>query len=53
LKELGIEPERVRMFNLSSAMGPRFAEIATEITEQTRSMGPSPLNGAAASQKAA
>jgi coenzyme F420-reducing hydrogenase delta subunit len=50
---LGIEPERVQMYNLSSAMGPRFAEIATEITEQTRQIGPSPLNGVAKSKKAA
>jgi coenzyme F420-reducing hydrogenase delta subunit len=50
---LGIEPERVQMFNLSSAMGARFAEIATEITEQTKDMGPSPLNGAVKSKKAA
>ena len=41
------------MFNLSSAMGPRFAEIATEITEQTKQMGPSPLNGLVKSKKAA
>jgi hypothetical protein len=33
LEELGIEPARVRMFNLSSAMGLRFAEIAREMTE--------------------
>ena len=39
-----MEPERVEMFNLSSAQGPRFAEIATEMTERARQMGPSPLN---------
>ncbi len=43
LKDLGIEPERVAMFNLSSAQGPRFAEIATEMTETTRRLGPSPV----------
>lgn len=32
------------MFNLSSAMAPRFAEIAGQMTEQVRGMGPSPLN---------
>jgi hypothetical protein len=41
------------MFNLSSAMGPRFAEIATEITEQTKTIGPSPLNGTVKAKKAA
>ncbi len=43
LAEAGIEPERVRMFNLSSAMGPRFAEIATEMTETIRQLGPTPI----------
>ncbi len=43
LKDLGIEPERVEMFNLSSAMGPRFAEIANEMTERIRNLGPSPV----------
>lgn len=43
LKELGLEPERVEMYNLSSAMGPRFAEIANEMTEKTKALGPSPL----------
>ncbi|SLM28457.1 F420-non-reducing hydrogenase iron-sulfur subunit D [Desulfamplus magnetovallimortis] len=41
LEQIGIEPERVAMFNLSSAMGARFAEIATEMTEIIRKIGPS------------
>jgi F420-non-reducing hydrogenase iron-sulfur subunit len=44
LKEINMEPERVEMYNLSSSMGPRFAEIATEMTERARELGPSPLN---------
>jgi F420-non-reducing hydrogenase iron-sulfur subunit len=44
LKEINMESERVEMFNLSSAQGPRFAEIATELTERTKQLGPSPLN---------
>jgi F420-non-reducing hydrogenase iron-sulfur subunit len=44
LKEINMEPERVEMFNLSSAQGPRFAEIATEMTERAKALGPSPLN---------
>ncbi len=43
LGELGLEPERVEMYNLSSAMGPRFAEIANEFTERIKGLGPSPL----------
>jgi len=43
LKEIGIEPERVEMFNLSSAMAPRFAEIAEEMTKRIKELGPSPV----------
>jgi F420-non-reducing hydrogenase iron-sulfur subunit len=37
-------PERVEMYNLSSAQGPRFAEIAEEMTAKAKELGPSPLN---------
>ena len=40
LTEVGIEPERVEMFNLSSAMGGRFAEIVKEMTEKVKALGP-------------
>ena len=43
LEEIGIEPERLEMFNLSSAEGPRFAAIATEMSERIAKLGPSPL----------
>jgi F420-non-reducing hydrogenase iron-sulfur subunit len=43
VSRLGIEEERVEMFNLSSAEGPRFAEIANEMTERIKALGPSPL----------
>lgn len=43
LKDIGIEPERVQMYNLSSAMGPRFAEIAQEMTQKIKELGPSPV----------
>lgn len=48
LTEIGIEPERVEMFNLSSAMGPRFAEIASEMTQRIQELGPSPVTCEAA-----
>jgi hypothetical protein len=35
------------MVNLSSAMGHRFAEEATQITDDVRALGPSPLRRAA------
>lgn len=42
LTELGLEPERVEMYNMSSAMGARFAEVAREFTERIRALGPNP-----------
>ncbi len=43
LIELGIEPERVEMYNLSSAQGARFAEIAREVVGIIRGLGPTPV----------
>lgn len=43
LAEIGLEPERVEMFNLSSAEGARFAEIVTEMNQRLVRLGPSPL----------
>jgi len=43
LMEIGLEPERVEMFNLSSAQGARFAEIAREMTDRIKALGPSPI----------
>ena len=40
LAEVEIEPERLEMFNLSSAMGRRFAEIVEEITDRVTKLGP-------------
>ena len=43
LSEIGLEPERLEMFNLSSAEGPRFAEIVTTMVERLKKLGRSPL----------
>jgi coenzyme F420-reducing hydrogenase delta subunit len=43
LDEAGIGGERLEMFNLSSAQGPRFAEVAREMTARIAALGPSPL----------
>lgn len=43
LGEIGLEPERVQMFRLSAGMGELFADIAREVTERIRALGPSPL----------
>ncbi len=41
--QLGVEPERLEMFNLSSSEGPRFAAICKEMSERAFKLGPSPL----------
>ncbi len=43
LTEIGLEAERVEMFNLSSAEGTRFAAIVTEMSERIARLGASPL----------
>ncbi|OGP92117.1 MAG: F420-nonreducing hydrogenase [Deltaproteobacteria bacterium RBG_16_54_18] len=43
LAALGINPERIQMYNLSAAMGGRFVEIAREMTGKVRALGPSPI----------
>jgi len=43
LEEIGIETERIQMYNLSSAQGARFAEIANEMVGIIRELGPTPL----------
>lgn len=43
LGEIGIEPQRLEMFNLSSAEGPRFAEIVKEISARIVPLGLSRL----------
>ena len=46
LEKIGMEPERVAMYNLSAGEGPRFAEIAREMTEKVKELGPSPIKNA-------
>lgn len=46
LDEIGIGGERLEMYNLSSAQGARFAEIANEMAARIKELGPSPLNKA-------
>ncbi|MEK7785894.1 MAG: hydrogenase iron-sulfur subunit [Chloroflexota bacterium] len=45
LQEIGLEPERVRMFNMSSAMAKQWAEAVTEMDAQKQKLGPSRLRG--------
>ncbi|MDI6827152.1 MAG: hydrogenase iron-sulfur subunit [Armatimonadota bacterium] len=43
LAEAGIEPERLEMFNLSSAEANTFAEIIKEMTVRLKKLGPNPI----------
>jgi coenzyme F420-reducing hydrogenase delta subunit len=43
LNEIGLGGERLEMYFLSSAEGARFAQIAAEMTERIRELGPNPL----------
>jgi len=45
LDEIGLGGERLEMFFMSSSEGPRFAEVAREMTEKVRKLGPSPVRG--------
>jgi F420-non-reducing hydrogenase iron-sulfur subunit len=40
LEEVGTNPQRLEMFNLSSAMGGRFAEIVEEMARKIKEIGP-------------
>lgn len=46
LKEIGIEPERLEMYNISASNSVLFAKAADEMTERARKLGPSPLKKA-------
>lgn len=43
LPQIGIETERLEMFNLSSSEGPRWAAICQEMSERAHKLGPSPV----------
>lgn len=43
LAEIGLEPERVQMFNMSAAMAGEFVETTSEMHAQITALGPNPL----------
>ncbi len=43
LDTIGIGGERAQMYNLSSSEGSRFAQIAVEMDEKIRKLGPNPI----------
>ena len=43
LEEIGIEQERVQMFNIAASDAPEFARVARMMTEKIRALGPNPI----------
>ncbi len=43
LDDIGIENERVEMYNLGAGDGPKFVEYALEMTEKIKKLGPNPI----------
>lgn len=46
LEEVGLEPERVEMFNLGASDASLFVNACNEMNERTRQLGPNPLKKA-------
>jgi len=42
LEEVGLEPERIKMYNIGASDAPLFAQAADEMTEVARKLGPNP-----------
>jgi F420-non-reducing hydrogenase iron-sulfur subunit len=48
----GVDPERLMLKWVSSAEGPRFAQVVTDFVEKIRKLGPSPLRLSSEERKA-
>jgi F420-non-reducing hydrogenase iron-sulfur subunit len=46
LDKVGLGGNRLEMFFMSSAEGPRFVEVAREMTQRIKDLGPNPIKGA-------
>jgi len=51
ITEIGLDAERVRMFQLSSAQAGEFVHIAEEMTNQIEKLGPNPFTKRLAGQQ--
>ncbi len=52
LEQIGLEPARVEMFNMSAAMAGEFVARATEMSERIAGLGPNPLRAPAVTTSA-
>jgi coenzyme F420-reducing hydrogenase delta subunit len=44
LEDIGLEGSRIKMINISSAMGGQFAASTSEMVAEIHQLGPNPLN---------
>jgi len=51
LAESGLEPERIRMVNVSAAMARPFVDVVNDMIETVRRLGPNPLGNGMTSKK--
>ena len=45
LDDMGLEQDRVQMFNIAASDAPEFARVAKMVTERIRELGPNPIKG--------
>lgn len=43
LIEIGLSPDRIEMYYMSSSMGVTFAETIKTLTERVKTLGPNPI----------
>jgi coenzyme F420-reducing hydrogenase delta subunit len=43
LEEVGLEGDRVEMYNIGASDAPKFAAASNEMAERARRLGPNPL----------
>jgi F420-non-reducing hydrogenase iron-sulfur subunit len=53
LEEVGLGGARLEMYNMSASQGQRFAEVAREMTEKVRKLGPNPAKKAKSIERGA
>ena len=51
MAEVGLQPERLEMFNLGASDAPHFAAACKEMTERARKLGTNPLKKEAVTVK--
>jgi F420-non-reducing hydrogenase iron-sulfur subunit len=52
LEQIGLEPERIEMFNMSAAMAGQFVAATTAMHEKILELGPNPLRAGKQSEEA-